>query len=117
MIQLKKTDWLKTRIKGKNIKLKQNNNRGLGMLTYKTKGVCSSSIKFEIVDDKLHSVHFTNGCDGNLEGISRLVEGMNVRDVIKKLRGIQCQGVTSCPDQLAKALEEYIQHGQEKQTG
>jgi uncharacterized protein (TIGR03905 family) len=78
------------------------------MATYKTKGVCSSNIEFEIVDGKLHSVHFQNGCDGNLEGISRLVEGMNVRDVIEKLRGIQCQGTTSCPDQLAKALEQYL---------
>jgi uncharacterized protein (TIGR03905 family) len=79
------------------------------MATYKTKGVCSSSIEFEIVDGKLYSVHFKNGCDGNLEGISRLVEGMEVQDVIEKLRGIQCQGVTSCPDQLAKALEQYLE--------
>jgi len=87
------------------------------MLTYKTKGVCSSSIQFEIIDDILHAVHFTNGCDGNLEGISRLVEGMHIRDVITKLRGIQCQGTTSCPDQLAKALEEYLDHKEEKRAG
>lgn len=79
------------------------------MATYITNGVCSSSIEFEIIDGKLYSVRFKNGCDGNLEGISRLVEGMNVQDVIEKLRGIPCQGVTSCPDQLAKALEQYLQ--------
>ena len=79
------------------------------METYETNGVCSSNIVFEVKDDILHSVQFTNGCDGNLEGISRLVEGMNVMDVIKRLKGIECQGITSCPDQLAKALEEYLQ--------
>ncbi len=47
-------------------------------------------------------------CDGNLEGISRLVEGMKVKDVIRKLKGIRCQGNTSCPDQLTRALEEYM---------
>ncbi len=79
------------------------------METYETNGVCSSNIVFEVKDDILHSVQFTSGCDGNLEGISRLVEGMNVMDVIKKLKGIECQGTTSCPDQLAIALEEYLQ--------
>ena len=78
------------------------------MTEYKTRGVCSSNIVFEVKDGKLHSVQFANGCDGNLEGISRLVEGMSVQDVIKKLRGIQCQGTTSCPDQLARALEEFL---------
>jgi uncharacterized protein (TIGR03905 family) len=75
------------------------------MATYKTEGVCSSVIEFEVKDDVLQSVKFENGCDGNLEAISRLVEGMKVEDVIKKLKGIRCQGNTSCPDQFAKALE------------
>ncbi|NLC44682.1 MAG: TIGR03905 family TSCPD domain-containing protein [Clostridiales bacterium] len=79
------------------------------MTIYETNGVCSSNIVFEVKDDILHSVQFTSGCDGNLEAISRLVEGMKVMDVIKKLKGIECQGTTSCPDQLAKALEEYLQ--------
>ncbi|HHU49596.1 MAG: TIGR03905 family TSCPD domain-containing protein [Caldicoprobacterales bacterium] len=78
------------------------------MATYKTRGVCSSIIEFEVVDGVLHSVSFENGCDGNLTGISRLVEGMKVEEVISKLKGIPCQGNTSCPDQLAKALEEYM---------
>ncbi len=76
--------------------------------TYKTKGVCSSSIEFEIDDGIVKSVKFTGGCNGNLQGIGSLVEGMEVDDVIKKLSGIKCgfKG-TSCPDQLAEALREY----------
>ena len=76
--------------------------------TYKTKGVCSSSIELEIDDGIVKSVKFTGGCNGNLQGIGSLVEGMKVDDVIKKLSGIKCgfKG-TSCPDQLAEALREY----------
>lgn len=76
--------------------------------TYKTKGVCSSSIELEIDDGQVKSVRFTGGCNGNLQGIGSLVEGMEVDDVIKKLSGIKCgfKG-TSCPDQLAEALREY----------
>lgn len=76
--------------------------------TYKTKGVCSSSIELEIDDGIVKSVKFTGGCNGNLQGIGILVEGMEVDDVIKKLSGIKCgfKG-TSCPDQLAEALREY----------
>ena len=76
--------------------------------TYKTKGVCSSSIELEIDDGRVKSVRFTGGCNGNLQGIGSLVEGKEVDDVIKKLSGIKCgfKG-TSCPDQLAEALKEY----------
>lgn len=76
--------------------------------TYKTKGVCSSSIELEIDDGQVKFVRFTGGCNGNLQGIGSLVEGMEVDDVIKKLSGIKCgfKG-TSCPDQLAEALREY----------
>lgn len=76
--------------------------------TYKTKGVCSSLIELEIDDGIVKSVKFTGGCNGNLQGIGSLVEGMEVDDVIKKLSGIKCgfKG-TSCPDQLAEALREY----------
>jgi len=80
----------------------------VGLATYKTTGVCSRSIRFEVENGILRSVRFEKGCDGNLEGISRLVEGMKVEDVINKLKGIRCQGNTSCPDQLAKALQEYL---------
>lgn len=79
------------------------------MYTYKTKGVCSREINFEIRDNKLFNVSFLGGCHGNLQGISKLVEGMDVNEAIAKLKGIQCQGDTSCPDQLATALTEALQ--------
>lgn len=77
-------------------------------MNYKTKGVCSRDISFDIEDGILKNVQFTNGCDGNLQGIANLVNNMNIDEVIVKLKGIDCKGKgTSCPDQLAKALEEY----------
>ena len=73
--------------------------------TYNTKGVCSSTITFEIENDIVTSVQFVGGCNGNLKGISSLVVGMKVDDVIERLKGIRCGfKSTSCPDQLAKAL-------------
>ena len=77
---------------------------------YKTKGTCSQRIYFEIEDEKLHNVQFLGGCNGNLQGLGRLVEGMDVKEVIARLEGIHC-GVktTSCPDQLATALKQYIE--------
>lgn len=79
-------------------------------MKYKTSGTCSSSIDFEIEDNTIQSVAFTGGCNGNLQGISSLVRGMNIDDVISKLKGIKCgMKSTSCPDQLAKALEAYKQ--------
>ncbi|MBS5926907.1 MAG: TIGR03905 family TSCPD domain-containing protein [Clostridium sp.] len=75
------------------------------MYSYKTKGTCSTEITFSIENDIIKEVNFLRGCEGNLQGISRLVEGMNVDDAINKLQGIDCRGKgTSCPDQLAKAL-------------
>lgn len=74
---------------------------------YRTKGTCSSHISLEIVDGKVHNVHFTGGCNGNSQGVSRLVEGMEVEEVISRMKGIRCGfKPTSCPDQLARALEE-----------
>ncbi len=76
--------------------------------TYKTNGVCSRFIDIEIEDDILISVKYTGGCHGNLQGISRLVKGMKVDDVIEKLQDIKCgYKDTSCPAQLALALKEY----------
>lgn len=76
-------------------------------MIYKTKGTCSTSINVEVDNDTITSVSFTGGCNGNLQGISRLVEGMKVDDAISRLSGIKCGfKPTSCPDQLAKALEE-----------
>ena len=73
---------------------------------YKTKGTCSSRILFDIEDGKLRNVEYIGGCSGNLQGIGRLVEGMPVDEVIARLRGIRCgYKPTSCPDQLAAALE------------
>ena len=75
-------------------------------LTYKTKGVCSRRIHLAIDQNVLVKVSFESGCDGNLQAISRLVEGMPVAKVISMLRGIRCdEKSSSCPDQLAQALE------------
>ena len=74
---------------------------------YTTKGTCSRSILFEIEDGKLNNVQYIGGCNGNLKGISALVEGMDVDAVIARLEGISCGGKpTSCPDQLATALKQ-----------
>ena len=76
--------------------------------TYITKATCSSKIHFNVEDNLVKDVSFESGCPGNLQGISSLVEGMHISDVISKLRGIPCgQKGTSCPDQLARALEQY----------
>ena len=77
-------------------------------MQYKTSGTCSQLIQFEVQNNIIQSVSFTGGCNGNLKGISALVSGMNVDDAISKLKGIKC-GLknTSCPDQLAHALEQY----------
>jgi uncharacterized protein (TIGR03905 family) len=78
---------------------------------YNTKGTCSRSILFDIVDGKLTNVQYIGGCNGNLKGIGALVEGMEVDAVIARLEGISCGGKpTSCPDQLATALKQ-IQAG------
>ncbi|MDE5756504.1 MAG: TIGR03905 family TSCPD domain-containing protein, partial [Clostridia bacterium] len=75
--------------------------------TYNTKGTCSRSIDFDIEDGVIKDVKFAGGCNGNLKGIGKLVEGMKVEDVADKLKGITCgPRSTSCPDQLAKACEE-----------
>lgn len=75
-------------------------------MIYKTSGTCSSAINLEVEGDVIKSVSFTGGCNGNLQGISRLVEGMKVEDAISRLKGIRCGFKnTSCPDQLARALE------------
>lgn len=76
------------------------------MVTYETSGVCSKQIMFDVENGILKNVRFVNGCPGNLAAISKLVEGMPVEEVIKRLRGIRCGAKsTSCGDQLAKALE------------
>ena len=76
-------------------------------MRYKTHGVCSSEINFELEDDKIKKVEFVGGCSGNTQGVARLVEGMKTEEAISRLEGIRCgRRPTSCPDQLAKALRE-----------
>ena len=77
------------------------------MNTYSTKGTCSRQILFDVVDGKVCNVKFIGGCSGNLQGISRLVKGRDIDEVIETLKGIKCRNNTSCPDQLAQALIEY----------
>lgn len=75
-------------------------------MRYQTKGTCSSAIDIELKDGVIESVAFTGGCNGNLKGICALVKGMTPDEAISKLKGITCGfKSTSCPDQLAKALE------------
>ena len=75
---------------------------------YKPSGVCSSKYTFEIEDDVIKSVTIYDGCPGNTMGLSKLLVGMKVDDVIDQLLGIDCRGRgTSCPDQIAKALISY----------
>jgi uncharacterized protein (TIGR03905 family) len=81
-------------------------------MIYKTSGVCSREINFEIdeKDETITNLQFKGGCSGNASGLTRLIIGMKVDDVIKKLEGVRCDfKSTSCPDQLAKALKEWRQ--------
>ena len=74
--------------------------------TYKTKGTCSQMITFDVNDNIVTNVQFFGGCNGNLKGIAKLVEGMNIDDVITRVEGVKCgMKSTSCPDQLAQALK------------
>ena len=78
------------------------------MFQYNTQGVCSKCIYFDIEDNKIKNVSYVGGCNGNLKGISSLVEGMEINEAISRLEGITCGAKkTSCPDQLAKALIAY----------
>ena len=78
------------------------------MNSYKTHGICSKEIQFEIEDNIIKEVRFIGGCMGNTQGVAALVKGYDVDEAIRRLKGIDCQGRgTSCPDQLALALEQY----------
>ena len=75
-------------------------------MVYKTRGTCSTQIHFDVKDGKLTDVSYTGGCNGNLQGIASLVEGMEADEAIRRLSGIKCGfKSTSCPDQLAHALQ------------
>lgn len=77
-------------------------------MNYKTQGVCSREINFEVKDNRVVNVQFVGGCAGNSQGVARLIEGMDIDEAIARMEGIHC-GVrsTSCPDQLARALKKY----------
>ncbi len=78
-------------------------------MDYRTAGVCSQNITIEMNGTKIKSVQFLGGCPGNLLGISNIVVGMEAKDVIAKFKGMKCGAkATSCPDQLAKALEQAV---------
>ena len=76
------------------------------MFKYRTKGTCSQEIWIEAENDVITSVEFIGGCRGNTQGVASLVRGMKVDEVITRCKGIQCRAGTSCPDQLACALEQ-----------
>ncbi|MBR4864626.1 MAG: TIGR03905 family TSCPD domain-containing protein [Oscillospiraceae bacterium] len=76
---------------------------------YKTKGTCSQRILFDLEDGIVRNLQYIGGCHGNLQGIAKLVEGMPAEEVIERVKGIRCgMKLTSCPDQLSKALEEAL---------
>lgn len=80
-------------------------------MVYQPKGVCSKAIDVEVEEGIIKSVQFTGGCNGNTQGISKLVVGMKAEEAISRLRGIKCGFKnTSCPDQLACALQEILDH-------
>ncbi|NLO86713.1 MAG: TIGR03905 family TSCPD domain-containing protein [Clostridiales bacterium] len=74
---------------------------------YKTKGTCSSAIDLDIKDDTIVDCKFIGGCRGNTTGLAQMVIGQNAKEVMQKLRGIDCRANTSCPDQLSRAIESY----------
>jgi uncharacterized protein (TIGR03905 family) len=82
-------------------------------MRYKTSGVCSSGIDFEVVDNKVTNVKFIGGCSGNTQGVAALIEGMDIDEAIRRIEGIKCGfRPTSCPDQLSKALKQYKESNQ-----
>jgi uncharacterized protein (TIGR03905 family) len=79
------------------------------MYEYNTRGTCSRKIYFDIEDGKVRNVQFVSGCSGNTQGVAKLVEGMDAQEVIARLKGIRCGAKpTSCPDQLATAVEKAL---------
>ncbi len=82
-------------------------------MNYKTKGVCAKEIKFDVENGRIKNVEFVGGCMGNLNAISKLIEGMPVDEVIRNFKGNLCRNQTSCTDQLAIALEKLQQKGEE----
>jgi uncharacterized protein (TIGR03905 family) len=79
------------------------------MFEYKTHGTCSTKIRFDLQDGRIHSLSFEDGCDGNLKALGILVEGMEPETLINRLKGIRCgHRKTSCADQLAQAVAQAL---------
>ena len=78
------------------------------MKTYKTQGTCSQAINYEVVDGVVTACEFVGGCPGNTQGVAKLVVGRRVEEVVALLKGVVCRNGTSCPDQLARALEAEV---------
>ena len=77
-------------------------------MVYKTRGVCSREIHFDVKDNKVVNVQYVGGCSGNTQGVARLISGMDIDEAISRIEGIHCgPRPTSCPDQLAQALKQY----------
>ena len=76
------------------------------MTTYKTTETCSRAINYEVANGVVTKCEFVGGCPGNTQGVAKLVIGRKVDEVIALLKGVQCRNGTSCPDQLARALEQ-----------
>ncbi len=76
---------------------------------YQPQGVCSSLIEFDIEDGIVHNIKFTGGCRGNTQGVARLAEGMSPEEIISRVKGINCHDGFSCPDQLARGLEQALE--------
>ena len=84
-------------------------------IEYKPKGTCSSKITLRVNDGVIQGAEFSGGCDGNLQGIGRLVQGMAADEAYERLKGIRCGGKpTSCPDQLAHVIDIYRKEVQSK---
>ena len=78
-------------------------------IKFKPRGVCSQAIRLELTDGIVHNVRFTGGCPGNTMGLSKVLEGMEAQEVVRRLKGVRCLfKPTSCPDQLACGLEEAL---------
>lgn len=87
------------------------------MKKFKPSGTCASEIQIEVDENnKISKVEFIGGCNGNLAGISALVEGAKVDEIADRLEGIQCRNGTSCPDQLSRALKDLIKNNEDTLT-
>jgi uncharacterized protein (TIGR03905 family) len=90
---------------------------GMSIFKYKTTLVCSREISFSITNGVLKDVKFDAGCSGSLQGIGKLVEGMAIGEAMVSLKGIRCgTKETSCPDQLTKAIEKYLEENREEKV-